>query len=121
MNKPLSASLVVHHKDQLPETTVRKDGMLLVQTPAISWVSISDITQVREHRICEVMGTVSHAVYFRNGGHLFYSYGIDGGPIELQGNGVDIHQVGNGMVMVMPTLTPDAQDQGWQPFPHKPA
>lgn len=99
--KPLPASLIVHDKSQVPQTSTRQDGMVVVETPSISWVGIADITQVKEHRISEVMGTVSHAVFFRNGGHLFYSYGVDGGPIEVQANGVDVHDIGKGMVMVM--------------------
>ena len=117
MNKRLPATFIVHDKSQLPPTSVRKDGMLHVHTPTITCVAISDITQVKEHRICEIMGTVSHAVKFRNGGHLYYSYGIDGGPIEVQGEGVDIHHVGNGILMAMPTLDLLAPDkEGWQPF-----
>ncbi len=119
MEKPLAASIILHNNQgQIPDTSVRRDGMLIMQAPAIKWVSVFDITQVREHRISEVMGTVSHALYFRNGGHLFYSYGVDGsGPIELQGNGIDLHHVGNGTVIVMPTLDLVPEGEGWQPFP----
>jgi hypothetical protein len=119
---PLPAALFVHDKSQMLETSVRMDGMTVVHAPIITWVGVADITQVKEHRISEVMGTVSHAVYFRNGGHLFYSYGIDGGPIELQVNGADIHQTGQGRVMVMPTLDPLPEGQeDWQPFSGKSA
>ena len=121
MNKHLPATLIFHNNNgPFPEANVRKDGMTVVQAPAINWVCLFDLAKVREHRINEVMGTVSHAVYFRNGGHLFYSYGVDGsGPIELQGEGVDMHHVGQGMVMVMPTLDLMPDVEGWQSFPPK--
>ena len=106
MNKPLPARLIVHDKSRMPQACVRQDGMTEVHAPVISWVGIADITQVKEHRISEVMGVVSHAIYFLNGGRLFYSYGLDGGPIELQGDGDDMHHTGQGIVMVMPTIDP---------------
>lgn len=114
----MPASIILHNKGEIPDTSVRRDGMVMVHTPSIKSVGVFDITQVSDHRISEVMGTVSHAVYFRNGGHLFYSYGVDGsGPIELQGNGIDLHHVGNGTIIVMPTLDLVPEGEGWQPFP----
>jgi hypothetical protein len=92
MEKPLTATIILHNnKGQIPETSVRKDGMIIIQTPAINRVS------------------------------LFYSYGVDGsGPIELQGNGIDFHHVGDGTVIVMPTLDLVPEGDGWQPFPIQP-
>lgn len=113
----MPASIILHNKGEMPETTVRRDGMVMVQTPSIRSVGVFDITQVWHHRVSEVMGTVSHALYFRNGGHLFYSYGVDGnGPIEVQGNGIDLHHVGNGTFVVMPTLDLVPEGEGFQPF-----
>lgn len=56
-----------------------------VAMPGLRTVGVGDLRHVASHVVTPMPGATQHVVRFRNGGHVKFSYGIDGSVVELSG------------------------------------
>lgn len=82
------------------------DGFAHAETPFVRSVGIGDLSQVVEHHINHIYGSVSHHVRFADGGHLNYIADSQGHVTEFFITGLDAVMMANGDITVWPRRPP---------------
>jgi hypothetical protein len=80
--------------------TLTASGGIEVEGTRVGRVGIADLSEVVEHTIVTIFGSVAHHIRFFNGGELHYTFNSRGELVELGGKNVCAVLKANGDYLV---------------------
>lgn len=93
-------------------TTLRRDGIIETQNPAMKRIAIHDALLIESSQSTRHLGTVSHVLQFKGGGWFAYMQDAQGKLIETTSRGVRVVTDWDGLAQIYGTDTGATMESG---------